>query len=192
MTHAAIVPTGPLGEDERALIDRARRGDRKAAHTLYERHAPRIHRLIFRLCGDTEVTRDLTQDTFVRAFEHLEGFRGDAAFGTWLHRIAVSVALNERRREKRQGRWWGTMEEAMPSTEPPPADPDLRMRLEQAVGALPEGQRLVFVMHALEGYTHVEIGRILGISEGTSKGRLFDARARLRRALASYAEEYEA
>lgn len=190
MTHAAIAPSGPKSSTERELVDRARRGDRLAARALYDGHVARVHRLIFRLCQDEEEARDLTQDAFVRAFERLGDFRGDSAFGTWLHRIAVSVALNARRRTRRMARWWGPMDEEVAAEEPSRADPDLRSELAAAIAALPERQRTVFVMHAMEGYTHVEIGATLGISEGTSKGRLFDARARLKRALARFEKEY--
>lgn len=188
MTQTALASTAPRGEDERALVDRARRGDRSAACTLYDRHAQRIHHLIYRLCGDREAAQDLTQDTFVRAFDRLKDFRGDSAFGTWLHRIAVSVALNARRKERRSAERWGMLTPDLPAPERPRADPDLSDRLSAAIAALPDGQRVVFLMHAFEGYTHVEIGEILGISDGTSKGRLFEARARLRRALADYVE----
>jgi RNA polymerase sigma-70 factor, ECF subfamily len=191
MTHGAIAPAGLSGQgEERSLVDRARRGDRQATHALYRCHAPRVHRLIFRLCGDEELTRDLTQDAFVRAFQQLDRFRGDSTFGTWLHRIAVNVALNAIRREQRQARWHGgEVDESIAADEPERLDPDLSARLGEAIDALPPGQRVVFVMHALEGYTHLEISGILGIAEGTSKGRLFDARVRLRKQLARFVED---
>ena len=189
MTHLAIATTGSQSGEETELVERAKRGDRGAAHALYERNATRVHRLMHRICGDEDQARDLTQDAFVRAFERLDRFRGEAAFGTWIYRIALTVALNARRREQRTAKWWDRMSNEVVD-ETPRADPDLRAQLRAAIVALPERQRVVFVMHALEGYTHVEIGEILGISEGTSKGRLFDARERLKKALARFERDY--
>ncbi len=191
MAHAAIAISTDQGENERDLVERVRRGDRGAEYALYQRHAPRIHRLVFRLCGDVELTDDLTQDAFVRAFERLDLFRGDSTFGTWLHRIAVNLTLNARRSEQRRSKWMAPMDESAPAPEPDHLDPDLVESLRTAIDALTDGQREVFVMHTFEGYTHVEIGQILGISEGTSKGRLFHARARLKQLLARFAPESE-
>lgn len=189
MAHAAIAISGDHGDNERDLIHRVKRGDRVAEYTLYERYAARIHRLIFRLCGDEELTNDLTQDAFVRAFARLDHFRGDASFGTWIHRIAVNLTLNARRSEQRRARWIAPVDDDTPAPPREALDPDLVQSLEEAVQALTIGQREVFVMHTFEGYTHEEIGEILGISEGTSKGRLFHARARLRQLLARFAPE---
>ena len=96
MPRAAILREESVPLDERALIARILDGDRVAGRQLYEAHAPRVHRLVYRICGDTELAQDFTQDTFVRAFDQLSRFRGDAAFGTWIHRIAVTVTLNGR------------------------------------------------------------------------------------------------
>lgn len=191
MSHPAIARATEPEPNEQLLVARARRGDRDAEYALYREHAARIHRLVFRLCGDEELTRELTQDAFVRAFDRLDDFRGDAAFGTWLHRIAVNLALNARRSIARRARWHGDADDAQQVVAPAAAeaDPDLRQSMEAAIESLTAGQREVFVMHALEGYMHVEIAEILGISEGTSKGRLFHARARLRQALARFAPE---
>lgn len=189
MTNPAIALQAPdAGPDEWTLITRTVAGDRRAARTLYDRHARRVHRVVFRICGDEELAQDLTQDAFVRAFSQLAGFRGDSAFTTWLHRIAVTTALNQMRKVKRIRAHEEVLEEgahlAAPQRE---ADPDLKVRLHAAIDALPESLRLTVVLHDVEGYTHVEIGRMLGVAEGTSKARLFDARARLRVALADFA-----
>ncbi len=189
MSHAAIQLFGDRTENEKSLVSRVRRGDQEAEYALYHRHAARIHRLIFRLCGDEELTNELTQDSFVRAFERLEHFRGDSTFGTWLHRIAVNITINARRSANRQAQRVASIDEDLPAPAYEALDPDLERSLGDAIEALSVGQREVFVMHALEGYTHVEIGEILGISEGTSKGRLFHARARLRTLLARFAPE---
>lgn len=191
MTQPAIARSSEPEPSERLLVDRARRGDQDAEFALYRTHAPRIHRLVHRLCGDPELTNELVQDAFVRAFDRLDDFRGDSAFGTWLHRIAVNLTLNAKRSAARRARWHAPMDDAAPAVAPAAerADPDLRQSLAVAIDALTSGQREVFVMHSLEGYTHVEIAEILGISEGTSKGRLFHARARLRQLLARFAPE---
>ncbi len=191
MSHPAIAITTDQGENERDLVDRVRRGDRGAEYALYHRHAARIHSLVFRLCGDPELTNDLTQDAFVRAFERLDLFRGDASFGTWLHRIAVNLTLNAKRSEQRRSRWLSPIDETAAAPESAALDPDLVESLRDAVDSLTSGQREVFIMHTFEGYTHVEIGEILGISEGTSKGRLFHARARLKQMLARFGPEDE-
>jgi RNA polymerase sigma-70 factor (ECF subfamily) len=189
MTTSAIAQIPDAGSDEWELITRILAGDRLAARTLYESHVRRVHRIVFRICGgDEELARELTQDAFVRAFGQLDRFRGDAAFGTWLHRIAVTVALNAMRGVKRlRAREESLGEEDRYAAPDRQADPDLKERLHQAIHALPEGLRLTVVLHDVEGYTHNEIGTMLGVSEGTSKARLCEARAKLRVALADFA-----
>ncbi|MGQ0649625.1 MAG: RNA polymerase sigma factor, partial [Gemmatimonadaceae bacterium] len=112
MAHAAIAISGDQGDNERSLITRVRRGDRGAEYALYQQYAARVHRLIYRLCGDEELTNDLTQDAFVRAFARLDHFRGDASFGTWIHRIAVNLTLNARRSEQRRARWLAPVDDS--------------------------------------------------------------------------------
>lgn len=193
--------------DEPGLISRVLAGDRDAARVLYDAHAPRIYRLIHRLTGDPELGRELTQDTFVRAFAQLARFRGEAALATWLHRIAITVTSNGMRKVRRlreretpfddafdegsgEGRATaGRDGMAMHARAHPEVDPDLRTRLGEAIDALPESLRVTVVMHDIEGYTHAEIAAAMGVAEGTSKSRLFDARARLRVALADFAAD---
>ena len=178
--------------DQRALIERARRGDASAHRALYEAHVERIYRLTFRLTGVEHLAREMTQDTFVRAFASIDGFRGDAAFGTWLHTIAVSVTLNELKRRKRERAREAPLEEALMITRTIAAsDPLLRERLMKAVNALPDGCRTVFMMHDAEGFTHEEIAAALGVTAGTSKAQLSRGRAKLRIALADFAEEWK-
>jgi RNA polymerase sigma-70 factor (ECF subfamily) len=177
--------------DQRALIERARRGDASAQRVLYESHVERIYRLTFRLSGVEHLARELTQDTFVRAFASIESFRGDSAFGTWLHTIAVSVSLNELKRRKRENARAAPLEDALTMSHAAPlSDPILRERLMAAVNDLPEGCRTVFMMHDAEGYTHEEIAKALGVTPGTSKAQLSRGRAKLRIALAEFAEEW--
>ena len=190
MTHAALAAEASTVPDERFLIARAQQGDRVAARSLYDAHSRRVHRLVFRLCGgDEEMARDFTQDTFIRVFDKLSSFRGESAFATWVHRIAVTVTLNGLRKEKRLKRGADDLDVA--NDLPAPSinvDPDLRAKLRAAIEALPPGSRASVILHDIEGYTHAEIGEMLGIAEGTSKARLFDARSRLRKALAAYAK----
>ena len=178
------------GVDEAELIARVLAGDRGAARALYDAHAPRVFRLVYRLAGDEDLARDFTQDTFVRAFEHLGQFRGEAALSTWLHRVAVSVTLNGMRRMKRFRRHETDLDEADSiAAGSHDNEPDLRTRLARAIDGLPEVYRVTLVMHEIEGYTHAEIAATLGIPEGTSKTRLHIARAKLRDALADFRKE---
>jgi RNA polymerase sigma-70 factor (ECF subfamily) len=178
--------------DQRALVERARRGDASAHRALYEAHVDRVFRLTFRLIGREDLARELTQDTFVRAFASIEGFRGDAAFSTWLHTIATSVTLNEIKRRKRRDAREAPLEDALTiSRSSPMSDPVLRDRLAAAVADLPEGCRVVFIMHDAEGFTHEEIATALGVTAGTSKAQLSRARGKLRIALAEFAEEWK-
>lgn len=173
------------------MIQRVLGGDRLAERELYERNVDRVFRLAYRLAnGDAELARDFTQDTFVRAFDRLPDFRGDAALSTWLHSITVSVALNGMRRVRRwRSRETDLNEAAERAAAAAQPEPGLRSRLRAAIAGLPEKYRIVFVMYAVEGYTHEEIGAALDMPTGTSKARLSRARARLRTALAEYAGE---
>jgi RNA polymerase sigma-70 factor, ECF subfamily len=177
--------------DQRALIERARRGDASAHRALYDAHVDQIYRLTYRLTGAEHLARDVTQNTFIRAFASLDGFREESAFGTWLHAIAVSQSLNEIRRRKREWARNAPLEDATALAESAPSsDPLLREKVMKAVNDLPEGCRTVFMMHDAEGYTHQEIGAALGVTVGTSKAQLSRARGKLRVALAMFAEEW--
>ena len=178
--------------DQRALIERVRRGDASAHRALYDAHVERIYRLTYRMTGSEHLARELTQDTFVRAFAAIEGFRGDSAIETWLHTIAVSVTLNELRRSKRERARNAPLEDALMVTQSAaPSDPVMREKLMAAVNALPEGCRTVFMMHDAEGFTHEEIATALGVTTGTSKAQLARAREKLRLSLAEFAEEWK-
>ncbi len=176
---------------EADLIVRARAGEPAAERALYEAHVDRVYRLCFRFAGDDDLARDFTQDTFVRAFERLHEFRGESRFGTWLYAIAVSVALNGVRQVKRLRRREADLDEgADVAAGGHESEPDLKRRMAEAIDALPEGYRTVFLMHDVEGYTHEEIGAALGVESGTSKAQLSRARAKLRVALADFAGEW--
>jgi len=176
---------------DRQLVARCLSGDPAAERDLYDAHVDRIYRLMHRMAGDPDLAADLTQDTFIRAFERLDQFRGDASLSTWLHAIAVSVALNGMRQVKRiRGRTESIEESDLLAVQPTSFAVDLKTRLHSAVDALSEKLRPVFLMHDVEGYTHDEIAAALGIPVGTSKARLFDARAKLRLALAPFAGDH--
>jgi len=168
---------------EARLLEAARAGDARAMEALYREHSGRVYSVVRRLVGDDHLAEDVSQDAWVRAFEKLGSFRGDAAFGTWMHRLAVNSALN---RLRRQGRRPDVESAADPP--PSPQEPDERVLnqrvLGQALDRLPEGYRRVLVMHDVEGMTHEEIADRLGIATGTSKSQLHKARARMREYLA--------
>lgn len=177
--------------DENELIARARNGDEVAFRALYDQNVERTFRVIFRMVGEESAARDYTQEAFIRAFRKLEQFRGDAAFSTWLHRIAVSVTLNGLRRRKRMRSRERSLDDAVGLAAPDRrAEPELRERIREAVDGLSEIYRTVFLMHDLEGFTHEEIAQVLGVAVGTSKARLSRARAQLRELLGDAMKEY--
>jgi RNA polymerase sigma-70 factor, ECF subfamily len=179
--------------DETRLIARVLAGDRRAGRELYDAHAPRVYRLVYRLCGDDDLAQEFTQEAFIRAFDRLDRFRGESALSTWLHRIAVTVTANGMRKVRRLRDREAEIDPDFPAG--PGLDglqrsePDLRARLAAAIDALPEIYRTTLVMHDIEGYTHTEIASILDVAEGTCKSRLSVARAQLRRVLAPFSEE---
>ena len=150
--------------DEHELIGRVLAGDSNAERTLYDGHVDRVFRLVYRMAGDLDRAQDYTQETFIRAFARLADFRGESALSTWLGSIAISVTLNGLRKVSGwvTGKWhW------MSSADRPghrDAEPDLKDRLAEAIDALPDGYRAVFVMHDVEGYTHEEIAGSLGVT----------------------------
>jgi RNA polymerase sigma-70 factor, ECF subfamily len=178
---------------EQDLIARCRAGDAGAERALYDNHVERVYRLAYRMAGDGDLAEDFTQETFIRAFERLDQFRGESSLATWLHSIAVSVTLNGLRKVKRlHARTTELIESPALVSESRDLPPDLKTRLFQAIDNLSEKLRAVFVMHDVEGYTHQEIATTLRIPVGTSKARLFDARGKLRLALARFAGDHSA
>ncbi len=173
------------------LVTRAKGGDHTAFRILYEANVDRVFRLCFRMVGDEAWARELTQDAFVRVWQVLDQFRGDAAFSTWLHTIAVTSVLNGLRKADRHRKRERPMEDAAHlGTRPRSAEPGLADRLREAVDALPEIYRTVFLMYDLEGFPHGEIAAALGVPVGTSKARLFRARELLRASLGEAMREY--
>jgi RNA polymerase sigma-70 factor (ECF subfamily) len=173
------------GEDKAAALEcirRAQTGDVAAFETLYREQSPRIFALCVRLKGgDRAEATELMQDVFVRAWRRLATFRGDSAFSSWLHRLAVNTMLENARSEKRRVARVLSMEDT--SVLPGAArlsGVDLRLEMEEAVASLPKGARTAFVLHDIEGYQHQEIAEQLRVSVGTVKAQLHRARRLLR------------
>lgn len=160
-------------------------GDRRAFERLYRAHSTRVFSVCARMVSDRAQAEELTQDVFVRAWEKLGQFRGEAAFTTWLHRLAVNVVLNARKADGRM-RSRFTDDEDVLDTQPArsvASVPGTSIDLEAAIALLPRGARRVFVLHDVEGYKHEEIGEMLSITAGGSKAQLHRARLLLRQAL---------
>lgn len=186
--HASSLPRGtrdvpPSNLDgDRADALRAATGDVRAYERVYRAHLPKIYSLVRRMAG-TDEADELTQDVFVRAWQKLHLFRGDAAFGTWLHRVAVNVVLEWMRSRRHEKFRHHDPDAVFDATAGRPLRPEATLDFEAALERLPDGAREVFVLHDVEGHTHVEIGALLGISPGTSKAQVHRARMLMRRFL---------
>jgi len=175
--------------EERAMIARVLQGDGLAARQLYDAHAARVYRLIIRLVRDEPLAEEFTQDAFVKVFGALGSFRGEARLATWIHRVAVMETLSGLRRIRRRDARETSLELAIELAAPSAGlEPDLADRLHQAIDALPEVFRVPLVLHDIEGFTHAEISQMTGSPEGTCKTRLMNARAKVRQALAAFAQ----
>jgi len=161
--------------DERALIRQAKAADSRAFEALYRMHIDRVYGLCLRMTGNVSEAEDCAQEAFIQAWNKLAKFRGDSAFSTWLHRIAVNAVLGRFRKSKReQDRIAAVSDTAPPAVET--GDGGELRDLSEAVDRLPEGARNVFVLHAIYGYSHDEAGEMLGIATGTSKAQLHRAK----------------
>ena len=164
------------------LIARCQEGDVEAFELLYRQHAARLYTLACRMAGSPEDGEDLLQEIFLQAHRKLGSFKGDSAIGTWLYRLALNHCLDYvRSRQAKMSKVTETLD-AEASFQPTARreTPIARMDLERAVARLPEGCREAFVLHDVEGFDHKEVGRLLGIAEGTSKSQVFKARMKLR------------
>ncbi|HEX5831346.1 MAG TPA: RNA polymerase sigma factor [Gemmatimonadaceae bacterium] len=170
---------------DQVTIRRAIDGDEQALRAIWTQHAPAVDAVVRRLVGDPDEAADVAQDVWIQIFRALPTYRGDAAFGTWAHRIAVNRTLNALRRLRRIGRLETGIEEDSVAVDPDDGERSwLAGSIDQALTRLAPGARTVFVLHDVEGYTHEEIAAALGITSGGSKSQLFKARAKLRRLLA--------
>lgn len=167
-------------EQESHLVTLARNNDYGAYEQLYRLHVGRVFALCTRLCNDRDMAEDLTQEAFVNAWKKLSSFRGDSAFGSWLYRIATNTTLSYLRKQTpfKYSVDMDTVEEK--GAEDETAE---KMVLDKALAQLPDGARAVFVLFSLEGYTHDEIAKMLGIAVGSSKAQLHRARQLLKASL---------
>lgn len=164
---------------ESELIAQAGGGDRQAIRELYNRYEAQVLAVVRRISGDEDTARDQSQEAWLRAIRALPTFRGEAQFSTWLHRIAVNVALESTRRAAAMQTREVPLPDALPARVER-GDVLLANRLRAALSRLPSGMREVLILHDVEQYTHEEIADALGITAGTSKSQLFKARARMR------------
>lgn len=170
----ATVSTDAQAE-EAMLIEQAQRSSRRAFEALYRMHIDKVYGVCLRMTGNVSEAEDCAQDAFIQAWNKLHLFRGDSAFSTWLHRIAVNSVLGRMRKSKReQERIMAVSEDAPPRLET--GDSGELRDLSDAVNQLPEGARNVFVLRAIYGYSHDETGEMLGIATGTSKAQLHRAK----------------
>jgi RNA polymerase sigma-70 factor (ECF subfamily) len=176
---------------EAEAIERAKQGDAGAFEALYNLHKRRVYSLCLRMTANTASAEDLTQEAFLQLFRKIGTFRGESAFSTWLHRMAVNVVLMQLRKK---GLPLVPLEETMeteedsPRKEPGADDPRLagsvdRMQLQRSIASLPPGYRMIFLLHDVEGYEHNEIAAMVGCSIGNSKSQLHKARMKLREIL---------
>jgi RNA polymerase sigma-70 factor, ECF subfamily len=178
--RAAPSVSGGAGLDD--CVAGAASGDVRAFEQLYKTYLPKIHSLVRRMSGGRD-TDELTQDVFVRVWQKLGSFRGESAFSTWLHRLAVNVVIERFRQETTRRQRMHDGEEIFETLPAPARSDDAGMDFDAAIETLPDGARRVFVLHDIEGYKHHEIGTLLAISAGTSKAQLHRARMMLRRYL---------
>jgi RNA polymerase sigma-70 factor (ECF subfamily) len=178
-------PELPAASSDDDVVRAAVAGDRKAFEVLYRRHADRVYGAVLRLAAfDHARAEDLTQEAFVRAWQKLEGFRFESAFGTWVYRLAVNVALMSiRARNADPVSIVGDDHLPDITDTDNPVRAFEREELEQAIAALPPRARAVLVLHDVEGWKHEEIATELSMAVGSSKAQLHRARGLLRRAL---------
>lgn len=179
------------GVSEAEAIERAKQGDAQAFEILYNLHKRRVYSLCLRMTANTAAAEDLTQEAFLQLYRKIGTFRGESAFSTWLHRMAVNVVLMQLRKK---GLAVVPLEDTVETEEETPRkelgmiDPALagsvdRLQLQRAVEALPPGYRTIFLLHDVEGYEHNEIAGLVGCSIGNSKSQLHKARMKLRELL---------
>lgn len=165
-------------------IQQAIEGDERALRALWSQHAPHIDAVVRRLAGDPDLAEDICQEVWIQIFRALPSYRGESQFGTWAHRIAVNRTLNALRRTRRLTKIETDIEEETVAVDHGGDKAMLRSVIDAATAQLSPGARTVFLMHDVEGFTHEEIAKELGITPGGSKSQLFKARAKLRRLLA--------
>jgi RNA polymerase sigma-70 factor (ECF subfamily) len=172
------IHAGKASPDETAgLVSRAQVGDAAAFERLYRQFAGRAYAVCLRITADRPAAEECTQDAFVNAWGALPRFRGDSSFGTWLTRIAINVALRRLKLDRRHLRLiqpdGAEMLDSLPALQD---TPETDMDMDQLISTLPAAARVVFVLHAIEGYSHEEIAELTGTAVGTSKAHVHRAR----------------
>lgn len=177
-----MAPPLRIDPDERALVFAAQRGDRDAFGGLVRLHQKRMYAVARAIVLVHEDAEDAVQEAFVRAFQALDRFNPEQAFGAWLNRIVANAALDIARRRK--VRATDELHDTVADRFEDPGELDeLRDRLAEALEELPDRMRSVLVLHDVQGFAHAEIGEMLGIPEGTARSDLHHARQRLRKRL---------
>ena len=178
---APTTPTAGLTElDDRTLMDRHRGGDTAAFGEIFRRHRDRMWAVAMRTTGDHEMAADCVQEAFISAFRRADGYRGEAALTTWLHRIVVNACLDRLRRERTPVRRAGDLAELdLADAHDRHASAETGLVVRAALGRLPEAQRLALVLVDMQGLSVSETAEILGVAEGTVKSRCFRGREAL-------------
>jgi RNA polymerase sigma-70 factor (ECF subfamily) len=182
----------PLATDmpDAEVISKAQEGDGRCFEMLYARHKRRVFSLCLRMTGNYADAEDFTQEAFVQLYRKIKSFRGESAFSTWLHRLSVNIVLMHLRKKNLSEVSLQELLEPQQGEEGPKRELGMtdkvlrgsveRVTLEQAIGELPPGYRIIFVLHDIEGYEHNEIAELLCCSIGNSKSQLHKARMKLR------------
>lgn len=173
-----------MHSDESSLIRRSKNGDHKAFEQLYRANAGKVNGLCFRLCGQRELAEDLTQESFIRAWQKLDSFRGDSAFGSWLYRLTSNVVIGYLRQ---QSKWkLVSFDDGLHEAALGVASLNTSMSdIEKKLARLPEQARVVIILHEYLGYQHNEIAEITGMAAGTSKSHLHRAKQLLKQRAAA-------
>lgn len=179
-THEGATVT-ELADSDALLIRQVQARQQAAFRRLYERYLPQVHGLCLRLTGNRQLAEDATQEAFIQVWRRIETFRGDSSFSTWLHSLTANSTLSFLRKQKR---WWQRLgdhehfEAVIEQLEDSPAT-DVTELL-QLLPRLPERARLVFVLHAIEGYRQDQVARLMGTSTGTVKAQFHKASSQLK------------
>ncbi|CEK18136.1 sigma-70 family RNA polymerase sigma factor [Chthonomonas calidirosea] len=189
--------------DEQRLIERSKEGDRRAFDVLVRMHEKRVYNLAYRLCGNYDEAGDITVEAFLRVYQAINSFRGDANFSTWLYRIVTNVYLDRRKRQKNRKTLsleeYVELEESQVTRQiedPSPGPEELaeaqqrQELLQKAIESLPEYQRAMIVLYHVDGLSYEEIAEVLSLPIGTVKSRLNRARLALREKLEPIREAF--
>ena len=161
-------------------VGRAQAGDPAAFDALYAAHVDRVFALCLRMTADERRAEELTQDVVVKVWRHLDGFRGESAFTTWLHRVTVNAVLDDRKaRARRPAQLSAVPATAYGRGSARDQDPGARLALERAIAGLPARARMAIVLHGVEGYSYEEVAELMGVATGTVKSHIHRARALL-------------